>query len=61
MHINPKAFPFPAGRDDFKLLVQRHANKPLLPDKPQIPLDIGLFSDDSLQTDLIEMLIDPID
>ena len=27
----------------------------------QKPLDIGLFSDDSLQTDLIEMLVDPID
>jgi hypothetical protein len=35
------------------------ADKPLRPRKPQLPPDIGLFSDDADQLDLVEMFMDP--
>ena len=37
-------------------LARLKAREPLRASKPQLPADIGLFSDDSLQTDLVEML-----
>ena len=37
---------------------QREANSPLKPKEAQKPLDIGLFSDDANQLDLIEMFMD---
>lgn len=36
-------------------LVQRRAAQSMVPDKPQKPCDIGLFSDDAAQLDLVEM------
>jgi hypothetical protein len=38
-----------------KSFVQREADKPMLPDKPQQPCDLGLFSDDAAQTDLVDI------
>jgi len=46
---------------DQATLAQRKANAPLLAPKPQKPLDIGLFSDEANQLDLIEMLVDPVE
>ena len=40
-------------------LLKRKAGERLIAPSDQKPLDFGLFSDDSLQTDLIEMLLDP--
>lgn len=34
----------------------RKAAQPLRPSKPQEPCDVGLFSDDSKQIDLIDMV-----
>lgn len=39
--------------------ITRQAAAPMRPAVEQKPCDIGLFSDDALQTDLIEMLMDP--
>ena len=39
-----------------KLLLQRRANAPLQPSKPQKPVDIGLFSDTAKQVDLEDLL-----
>ena len=39
-----------------KLLLQRRANAPLQPTKPQRPMNVGLFGDDAAQID-IETLI----
>ena len=41
------------GRDQ-ATLAQRKANAPLLARVAQAPCDVGLFSDDSAQSDLIE-------
>lgn len=38
---------------------QRQWQKPKLAPKPQQPCDIGLFSDDAAQLDLVEMFQDP--
>lgn len=46
---------------DLAELAQRKANAPLKPAKPQAPCDIGLFSDDANQLDLIEMFQEPIE
>jgi len=35
---------------------RRKAAAPLKPTRPQAPCDIGLFSDEALQLDLVEML-----
>ena len=43
---------------DLAELAQRKADSPLKPSKPQLPADVGLFSDESSQLDLIEMFID---
>lgn len=39
-------------------LVRRAIQQKLRPSKPQEPCDIGLFSDDAAQMDLIEMFMD---
>ena len=36
------------------------ASRPKLAAKPQQPMDIGLFGDEHLQMDLIEMFMEPI-
>lgn len=38
-----------------RLLLQRRVNAPLKPNKPQAPCDLGLFSDQAAQTDLVIM------
>ena len=40
-------------------LARNKAAAPLMAPKPQQPCDIGLFSDEANQTDLIEMLMEP--
>ncbi len=40
-------------------LAKRRAREPLRPAKPQEACDIGLFSDDRHQLDLVEMFQDP--
>lgn len=57
----PGQFDLPCTEERFAELARLKARAPLRAGKPQLPLDVGLFSDDSLQTDLIEMLIDPED
>jgi hypothetical protein len=42
-------------------LLRRKAAAPIKPRKPQAPCDIGLFSDDADQMDLVEMLQDPVE
>lgn len=45
----------PGTGPDAVSFAKRKAAAPLKPAKPQEPCDIGLFSDDSLQTDLVDM------
>lgn len=40
-------------------IARNHAAAPLRPRKPQKPCDVGLFSDDANQLDLVEMFQDP--
>jgi hypothetical protein len=40
-------------------LAMKRAAEPLRPSKPQKPMDIGLFSDEASQLDLVEMLQPP--
>jgi len=40
-------------------LAAMRSSRPIKPAVPQQPLNFGLFGDDSLQTDLIEMLMEP--
>jgi hypothetical protein len=42
-------------------LLRLKASAPIKPRKPQIPCDVGLFSDEADQLDLIEMFQDAID
>ena len=51
----PLGFMRPKSVDQVAL-AKLKAAAPIKPTKPQEPLDFGLFSDDSLQTDLIESL-----
>lgn len=55
----PGQFDLPQTSPDLAGLARLKAKAPLRPNKPQFACDIGLFSDDANQTDLIEMLIDP--
>ena len=50
--LNPRSI-------DEKTVAERKWLAPIKPAKPQLPPDIGLFSDDHLQLDLVEMLQDP--
>jgi hypothetical protein len=49
----------PGTGADIAGALQRKANAPIKPRKPQAPCDIGLFSDDADQLDLVEMLQTP--
>lgn len=42
------------GHEPSKLLLQRRANAPLLPTKPQKPVDMGLFSDQRQQQEMFK-------
>ncbi len=44
---------------DEKTVAERKWQAGLKPAKPQLPPDVGLFSDDHLQLDLVEFLQDP--
>lgn len=44
---------------DEKIVAERKWLAPLKPARAQLPADVGLFSDDHLQLDLVEMLQDP--
>ena len=44
---------------DQKTVAKRQWQKPTPAPAPQKPCDIGLFSDDHLQLDLVEMLMEP--
>ena len=46
---------------DQKTVAERKWQAGIKPGKPQIACDHGLFSDDALQLDLVEMLQDPIE
>lgn len=49
----------PALAADQKTLAERRWRAPTKPRKPQAPCDVGLFSDDRDQLDLVEMFADP--
>lgn len=40
-------------------IARNRAAAPMMPRKPQKPCDVGLFSDDANQLDLVEMFQDP--
>lgn len=44
---------------DLAGLARKRAAEPIKPSKPQEPCDIGLFSDESSQLDLVEMFMEP--
>ena len=44
---------------DQRIVAERQWSKPKLAPKPQQPCDVGLFGDEHLQLDLVEMLQDP--
>lgn len=50
--MSPLAFKEPAKAANEKTVAERQWSKPKLAPKPQQPCDVGLFSDDSKQTDL---------
>lgn len=45
---------------DQKTVAERKWQAPTKAPKPQAPCDIGLFSDDANQLDLVEMLQEPV-
>jgi hypothetical protein len=45
-----------AGHISPAAVAKRRAGEPLRPNKPQLPCDVGLFSDQASQLDLIERL-----
>jgi hypothetical protein len=55
----PLGFKEPTAAANEKTLAERKWQAPTRPAKPQKPCDIGLFSDDHLQLDLVEMFQDP--
>lgn len=60
-HDLPGQFQIPLTEENLARLAMRQAAAPLKPKEPQKPMDIGLFSDEANQIDLIEMLIDPVE
>ncbi len=44
---------------DQRTVAERKWQRPMLAPKNQLPCDIGLFSDEHLQLDLVEMLMEP--
>jgi hypothetical protein len=51
----------PGTGPDVRGLLRLKAAAPIKPRKPQAPCDVGLFSDDADQMDLVEMFQDPIE
>jgi len=54
----PGQFDMPQTEARAADLAKLKAAAPLRPAKPQAPCDVGLFSDDAAQMDLIEMFMD---
>jgi hypothetical protein len=50
---------FPGTAPDLAGALQRAADAPIRPSVAQVACDIGLFSDDASQLDLLEMFQDP--
>ena len=46
---------------DQRTVAERKWLAGLKPAKPQLPADVGLFSDDADQLDLVEMLQEPVE
>lgn len=46
---------------DQRTIAERRWSAPTRAGKPQLPCDHGLFSDEALQLDLVEMLQQPIE
>ncbi len=44
---------------DQRTIAERKWRAGLKPAKPQKPMDVGLWSDDAAQLDLVEMLMEP--
>ena len=55
-HTLPGQLEMPTLTQRLDALARINAAKPLKPQPEQKALDFGLFSDDSLQTDLVEMV-----
>jgi hypothetical protein len=51
----------PIDAIDQKTVAERQWSGGMRPSKPQLPPDHGLFSDDHLQLDLVEMLQEPVE
>lgn len=49
----------PPKSQDEKILAERKWRAPTMPSKAQLPCDVGLFSDERDQLDLVEMFQDP--
>jgi len=60
-HTLPGQLDIPQTEERVAELARLKAAAPMRPAKPQKPCDVGLFSDDADQTDLIEMLMEPAD
>ena len=54
----PGQIDIPGTSVEAKGQIRLRAATPLRPNKPQLPCDLGLFSDDADQMDLIEMFMD---
>lgn len=51
----------PGTSADIAGLLRQKVAAPIKPRKPQQPCDVGLFSDEADQLDLVEMLQDPVE
>ena len=60
-HTLPGQGDLPQTEERLAALARLKAAAPMRPDKPQKPCDVGLFSDESAQLDLVEMFQDPVD
>ncbi len=56
---SPEIFGLPPSAQDEKTVAERKWQAGLKPAKPQQPCDVGLFSDDAAQLDLVEMFQEP--
>jgi hypothetical protein len=54
--LNPEMFGMNRLATDEKTVAERQWQKPKLAPKPQQPCDHGLFSDEAMQLDLVEIL-----
>lgn len=60
-HALPGQLDLPSTPERTGDLLRLKSRQPLRPSKPQLPCDVGLFSDEPDQVDLIEMLMDPVE